>query len=172
MVWMTILGSFELNLEKNELNKGHGTISFVKDSYDTIDRFHRPTKYQPCIDVILNDHQPYIRLSTDYEKHKEVFRNLKVENREVTYLYYNWRFHGYKIYNPAELTVGGQKIIDFDLERKNEIWGFLVFVTLDLFVLMFLVVAISTYREQLIIDDKKLIIDRKFLKLLGKWWDD
>ena len=171
IIWMTIWFLFEMGLKKTELNRGEGVVLFVHESYDTINRLHRPTKYEPCIDIMLGDNQPFIRLSKDYEKYRDVFKNLKVVNKLVTYLYHDRRrYKTYKVYNPSELIIDGRKIIDFDIEHENNRIFIPLFLTIDISVLCFLVIAVITYREKLADEDRLLIANKAYFKLIRKWW--
>lgn len=172
IVSMTILGTSELGLEKIELNKGQGTLLSIRESYDTIDRLHRPTKYEPCFDIMLEDNKPFIRLSKDYEKYREIFKNLKIQNNEVVYFYHDRRYREYKVYNPSELVIGGFKITDFDSEHRNDKLYYSLMVLFDILVFFVLVVALVTYRENQVHVDKSLIAEKQYWKLAGKWWDE
>lgn len=169
---MTILVGSELRLEKYELNEGRGTILSIRDSFDTLDRLHRPTKFEPCFDIMLKDNKPFIRISKAYEKYRELFKTLKIQNNEVVYFYHDRRYRGYKVYNPSELTIGGLKIIDFDSEHRNNKLYYSFIVLFDILVFFFLVVAMATYRENQVHVDKNLLAEKKYWKLAGKWWDE
>lgn len=172
IVWQTIILSSELRVKKSELNKGEGVVLFVRESYDTIHRLTRPPKYEPCIDIILNDNQPFIRFSKDYEKYKAIFKNLNFIDEEISYLYHDRRSSRYKIYNPSELIIGGTKLVDFNEERRNEKMLFPLIVLLDILALGFLMVGIITYFERYLHEDKVMIQNKDFIKLLGRMWSE
>ncbi len=156
----------ELNTSKEDLRTENYTLVEVYQSDYVHERFLKPDQVLPCIEIVVNKPPHFIRLSDTF--HEEKWTQLladahKGDNIQISF---NHRlFQDSLILNPSSVVLNGVEIIRFEDNQRILIYGFIgIFAFLILF-LIGIKMAWSTYKSEMLDEDKIQIRDgkRKFL---------